>query len=363
MTPAVSPCSHSRGSLIPVSEPTRTAEHHPERGPEYRPEYRAVFDARVTFGNGGGLSAEGFRVDVPGPGVTEQQVAELFLASLGLLLTDRVEVSGLQVVQEPHRGTRGGPSAPRRDADGADGADATRDRWRHVDLNHVIRDGMTTYPGLPGPQITPHLTREASRASYAPGTEFAIDRISMVGNTGTYLDSPYHRYPDGTDLAGLPLDRLADVPAVVVRTAGTGLRAVDVGALAAHDVVGRAVLLHTGGDAYWGTPQYARDAPYLTEAGARWLVDHQARIVGIDAVNIDDTSAADPRTAGSRPAHTVLLAAGVPVVEHLTGLDRLPPHGARFTAVPPRVAGFGTFPVRAYAAVPVATPAPDHEGM
>jgi kynurenine formamidase len=168
----------------------------------------------------------------------------------------------------------------------------------------------------------------------------------MVGNTGTYLDSPYHRYADGTDLAGLPLSVLADLDTVVVRVAGSGVRAVDVGALAAIEVTGRAVLLHTGGDRDWGTPAYAQDAPYLTAAGARWLADHGARLLGIDAVNIDD--AGDP----ARPAHTVLLAAGIPVVEHLTGLDQLPPTGARFTAAPPRVAGFGTFPVRAYAALP-----------
>lgn len=162
---------------------------------------------------------------------------------------------------------------------------------------------------MPGPEITPHLTRQASRGTYAPGTEFAIDRISMVGNTGTYLDSPYHRYSDGADLAGLPLTSLVDLPAVVVRTAGTGVRAVDAEQLAeqlaGHEVAGRAVLLHTGGDAGWGTPGYAVDAPYLTEAGARWLVEHRARLVGIDAVNIDDT------TANTRPAHSLLLGAGI----------------------------------------------------
>ena len=218
--------------------------------------------------------------------------------------------------------------------------------WRYVELSHVITAGMTTYPGLPGPEITPHLTREASRQSYAAGTEFAIDRISMVGNTGTYLDSPYHRYAGGTDLAGLPLTSLVDLPALVVRSTDT--RAVDVDVLTGRDVAGCAVLLHTGGDAAWGTADYARDAPYLTEAGARWLVEHGALLVGIDAVNIDDA------TTRARPAHSVLLAAGVPVVEHLTGLDQLPPTGARFTAAPPRVAGFGTFPVRAFAAVPTA---------
>jgi arylformamidase len=311
-------------------------------------QYRAEFDADVTFLNGGGLQAQGFRVDVPHPDVTEAEIAALFVASCSLLMVDRVRLSGVRVFGEPHKGTRGGPSdasaGPPRTA-------AARTTW--VELSHVISAGMTTYPGLPGPEFTPHLTREASRASYAPGTEFAIDRISMVGNTGTYLDSPFHRYPDGADLAGLPLERLADLPTVVVRTAGSGVRGVDVGALAALAVAGHAVLLHTGGDRHWGTPRYAEDAPYLTEAGATWLAEHGAALVGIDAVNIDDVA---PGSGGARPAHSVLLAAGIPVVEHLTGLENLPPTGARFTAAPPRVAAFGTFPVRAYAAVPAIEP-------
>ena len=224
-----------------------------------------------------------------------------------------------------------------------------REGWTYVELSHVISAGMVTYPGLPAPEVTPHLTREASRGVYAAGTEFAIDRVSMVGNTGTYLDSPFHRYADGPDLSGLPLERLVDLPAVVVRTAGSGVRGVDARALEGLEVRGRAVLLHTGGDERWGTPAYAHDAPFLTEDGAAALVEHGAALVGIDAVNIDDTTAA---SAGARPAHTLLLAAGIPVVEHLTGLGQLPPSGARFTAAPPRFAGFGTFPVRAYAAVP-----------
>jgi kynurenine formamidase len=301
-------------------------------------DYRAVFDADVRFGNGGGLHAEGFRVDVPNPDVTEREISALFVASLGLLLTESVELHNVRIVEEPHRGTRGGPS-DERSAAGADSA------WELVDLSHAITAGMITYPGLPGPEITAHLTRTDSRAVYAPGTEFAVDRISMVGNTGTYLDSPYHRFADGADLSDLPLDRLADLPLVVVRTVGTG-RAVDAGAVAALDVAGCAVLLHTGGDAGWGSATYAQDAPYLAEAGARWLVEHDARLVGIDSINIDSID--DP----TRPAHTLLLGAGIPIVEHLTGLHRVPPNGARFTAVPARIAAFGTFPVRAYAAVP-----------
>ena len=232
-------------------------------------------------------------------------------------MVDRVELDNLLVFPEPHKGTRGGPS------DRSDPLQA--DRGRLVELSHVITDGMTTYPGLPAPQITPHLTRAASREVYAPGTEFAIDRISMVGNTGTYLDSPYHRYADGVDLAHLPLDACADLPAVVVRTTGSASRAVDVGALAALDVSGCAVLLHTGGDAAWGTPEYAQDAPFLTGAGAEWLASRGARLVGIDSVNIDEMT-----SSGQRPSRSILLAAGIPVVEHLTGLGQLPPTGSRF---------------------------------
>lgn len=304
-------------------------------------EYRAQFDASVTFSNGGALHAEGFRVDVPGQDTTEAEVAKIFVASLGLLMVDQVTVRGLRVFPEPHKGTRGGPS------EAGLAATPMPSAWRWVKLSHVITAGMTTYPGLPGPEVSPHLTRKASRDVYAEGTEFAIDRVSMVGNTGTYLDSPYHRYSGGTDLAGLPLTCLADLPTVLVRTVGSAIRAVDVGALAALDVAGGAVLLHTGGDRHWGTADYSRNAPFLTEHGARWLVEHGAALVGIDAVNIDDT------TGPSRPAHTLLLGAGIPVVEHLTGLDQLPPSGARFTAAPPRFADFGTFPVRAYAAIPV----------
>jgi kynurenine formamidase len=205
---------------------------------------------------------------------------------------------------------------------------------------------MITYPGLPGPEITPHLTREASRARYAPGTEFTIGRISLVGNTGTYLDAPYHRYAGGADLAAIGLERTADLPAVVVRVTGAQQRGIDVGALAAIDVRGAAVLLHTADDARFGSPAYAEDAHFLTEAGAAWLAGQEPALVGIDAVNIDDTA------DGRRPAHSLLLAAGIPVVEHLTGLDQLPPTGARFTALPLRVAGMGTVPVRAFARLP-----------
>ena len=302
------------------------------------PEYRASFDATVTFANGGGLSARGFRVDVPSPGIDEAGIAALFVASLGLLMTESVELANVEIIAEPHKGTRGGP------ADSAGGPAARGGEL--VELSHVIRAGMITYPGLPGPEITPHLTREASRGHYSPGTEFAIGRISLVGNTGTYLDAPYHRYAEGADLTAIPLERTADLPAMVVRVTGAQRRGIDVGALAALDVRGAAVLLHTGDDTRFGTPAYAEDAHFLTEAGAAWLAGNRAALVGIDAVNIDDTA------DGRRPAHSLLLAAGIPVVEHLTGLGQLPPAGAWFTAAPLRIEGFGTIPVRAFARLP-----------
>jgi len=303
------------------------------------PEYRASFDAVITFSNGGDLTAHGFRVDVPSAEVGEADIAALFVASLGLLMTDTVELRNVEVFAEPHKGTRGGPSDHHRPG----GLPAGR---RLVELSHVIRAGLVTYPGLPGPVIRPYLTRLASREHYAGGTEFAIDELTLIGNTSTYLDAPYHRYPDGADLSSVSLARTVDLPAVVVRVTGAQQPGIDVGALAALDVRGAAVLLHTGDDARFGTPAYAEDRHFLTRAGAGWLAAHGAVLVGIDALNIDDVD------DGSRPAHTLLLAAGIPVVEHLTGLDQLPPTGAQFTAVPLRIEGFGTIPVRAFARLP-----------
>jgi len=216
---------------------------------------------------------------------------------------------------------------------------------RHVDLSHVVENGMVTYPGLPAPEVGVHLAFDESHGSYAAGTEFQIGRIAMVGNTGTYLDTPAHRYRDGHDLAGLPLERCAGLPAVVVRAAGRG-HALDAALFTGLDVAGRAVLVHTGWDEHWGTERYLdRDHPHLTEDACSALADAGAALVGIDSVNIDDT------LGDARPAHTVLLGAGIPVVEHLTGLGGLPDAGAVFTAVPVAVRGLATFPVRAFATV------------
>ena len=299
------------------------------------PDFRAHFDARVTFANGGGLSAEGFRLDLPTGQESPEQVGALFVRHLGLALVGSVELDGLQIVEEPHKGSRGiekpTAAAPR----------------RVVDLSHVIHEGLVTYPGLPAPRITPFLTREDSRAKYAAGTEFAMDVITMIGNTGTYLDSPYHRYGDGPDLAGLPLDTLVDLPAEVFHLTDLTARGIPSGVFLDRDLRGCAVLLHTGWDRHFGTPTYGHGSPFLEAAAVEHLVAQGVALVGIDALNIDDTE-----SGGERPAHSGLLAAGVHVVEHLTRLGDLPARGARFTAAPPAVRGFGTFPVRAYATLP-----------
>ncbi len=222
-----------------------------------------------------------------------------------------------------------------------------------VDLSHPIEEGMTTYPGLPGPRITAHLSREASAAVYEEGTTFEIARIDMVGNTGTYVDAPWHRFEGGTDLADLPLESMADVPVLLVDHRGAEDRAVTAADLTAalnpDAVAGTAVLVLTGWDRHWGTPTYGDAAPYLTGEAADWLVERAAALVGIDSVNIDDA------TGRSRPAHTALLAAAVPVLEHLTNLAALVDlpgdPGIRLHAAALPVRRFGTSPVRAYAVI------------
>ena len=300
------------------------------------PEYRAQFDATAEFTNGGEITAKGFRIDLPGASADEALVGRLFVQSLGLALVARTIITNLRVVEEKHRGTRGIETGPAASADGR----------RFVELSHVIRDGLGTYPGLPVPRITPHLTREDSVSHYAPGTQFAMDIITMIGNTGTYLDSPFHRYEGGTDLAGLTLDSLVDLPTEVFHLQDSQERGIPASVFFDRDIRGKAVLLHTGWSRLFGTPGYAKDAPFLRGDGVDYLLENAVTLVGIDSLNIDDTSA---DAAGERPAHTRLLAAGVHVVEHLTNLSELPASGATFTATPPRIEDFGTFPVRAFA--------------
>ena len=285
-------------------------------------EKRIQFDFAVTFLNGGGLQGHDFRLDIPGDDIGDDELAEYLVRDLRLLMVQQVRITNKRIIVEPHKRGAGA---------------------RHIDLSHIVEDGMITYKGLPAPIICDYLSREDSRANYAAGTEFQIGKIDMVANTGTYLDSPFHRFANGHDLAELDLASLANLDAVLIRVTGSGERAISRAAFAAVDVRGRAVLAHTGWDRHWRTDQYFEGHPFLTEDAATYLRDEGAALVGIDSYNIDDTANL------SRPAHTILLGADIPIVEHLRGLEQLPIVGFRFTAVPPKVRGMGTFPVRAFA--------------
>jgi kynurenine formamidase len=215
---------------------------------------------------------------------------------------------------------------------------------RLIDLSHEIEHGMVTYKGMPAPAISDWLSREASSTRYAPGTTFQIGKIDLLANTGTYIDAPFHRYDRGRDVAGYRLESVADLPAVVVRATERKARALDGSRFKDRDVKGKAVLIHTGWDAHWRTDTYsAGQHPFLTRDAAEHLADAGAALVGIDSLNIDDDK------DGARPTHTVLLGAGVAIVEHMTNLAALPDAGFRFFAVPPKVKGMGSFPVRAFA--------------
>ncbi len=214
-----------------------------------------------------------------------------------------------------------------------------------IDLSHTIGHGMITYKGLPAPVICDYMSREQSRQHYAEGTEFHIGKIEMVANTGTYIDAPFHRYAKGEDLSELPLSSVADLDGVVVRALKRSGHAIGRETFAGLDVMGKAVLVHTGWDAHWRTNQYFEGHPFLTRDAALYLSHAGVALVGIDSLNIDDTR------DGTRPAHTILLGAGIPIVEHLRGLENLPDRGFTFFAVPTKVKGLGSFPVRAFALV------------
>ena len=294
-------------------------------------EKRACFDFEIDFLNGGGIQGQDFRLDIKGDDISDDVLAAYLIADLRLLMVGDVRILNKTIIDEAHKRS--------------EAKSANQDSPTIIDLSHVIEAGMVTYKGLPAPLICDHLSRVQSRQHYAEGTEFQIDRIEMVGNTGTYLDTPYHRYADGYDLAGLDLERISNSPGVVVRIEGSNDRAIDWAAFAASDVRGKAVLVHTGWDRHWRTDQYFEGHPYLTEAAAAYLRDQGAIVVGIDSFNIDNVD------GNTRPVHSTLLAAGIPIVEHMTNLGALPITAFRFTAAPPKVKAMGTFPVRAHATI------------
>lgn len=291
---------------------------------------RVKFDFEVDFSNGGGIQGQDFRLDIHGDDISDQALTDYIVRDMRLLMVGEVRILNKEIIEEQHKRAA---------------LSQTHDR-KIVDVSHTVEDGMVTYKGLPAPIVCDYLSREASREHYAEGTEFQIGKIEMVANTGTYVDSPFHRFADGKDLSELPLESLADLEAVVVRHDASEGRAIGREAFDnLGDLADKAVLVHTGWDRNWRTDQYFEGHPFLTREAAEHLAGSGAALVGIDSYNIDDTG------DGERPVHTTLLGAEVPICEHMTGLGALPDGSFRFFAVPVKVKGFGTFPVRAFGLV------------
>ncbi len=293
---------------------------------------RVVFDFDFSFTNGGGIQGQDFRLDLDGDDIDDAALVDYIVRDLRLLMVGPARILNKRIINEPHKRK--------------DGADAGHRRY--VELSHVIEDGLITYPGLPAARVCDYLSREASRAVYAPGTEFQIAKIEMVANTGTYLDCPSHRYAHGHDLSQIQPESFADLDAIVVRADHRQVRAIDASWFRDKELRGRAVLVHTGWDAYWTQANYAVEHPFLTENAALYLRDCGVKLVGIDSMNIDDTSQ-DVAGGKQRPVHSTLLGADILIVEHLCNLGALPDEGFTFSAMPPKVRGAGTFPVRALA--------------
>jgi arylformamidase len=296
---------------------------------------RVVFDFEVDFLNGGGIQGQGFRLDIDSNEIDEiddRQLGDVIVRDLRLLMVGTVRILNKQIIEERHKRAAAQPAGAHHSG-----------KPVHVDLSHTIHEGLITYKGIPAPIICDFLSHKDSRKLYDEGTSFQIGRIDMVANTGTYLDSPYHRFEDGKDLSQLELASLAGLDAVVARVTGLAGRAVDREVFLPLDVRNKAVLVETGWSRHWATDQYFEGHIYLTRDAAIYLRDAGAALVGIDSYNIDDTA------DGARPVHTVLLGAEIPIVEHMCNLESLPASGFTFTAAPVKVKGMGTFPVRAFA--------------
>jgi kynurenine formamidase len=284
-------------------------------------EKRVRFDFEVDFSNGGGIRGQDFRLDIPGEEISDRELGDAVIQDMHLLMVREVRILKKEIIAEPHKR----PAAA-----------------GYVDLSHTIHDGLVSYRGLPAPKICDYLSREASRKNYAPGTEFQIAKIEMISNTGTYVDCPFHRYEDGKDLSQVGLERFADLDGIVIRADYREGLAVTEERFKYRKLRGKAVLVHTGWSEYWGTELYFGVHPFLTEDAAVYLRDSGAALVGIDSMNIDDTR------GRSRPVHSTLLKSEILIAEHLCNLQNVPDEGFSFSAIPPKFAGVGTFPVRAF---------------
>jgi len=289
---------------------------------------RVKFDFEVDFTNGGGIQGQDFRLDIAGDDISDKELADYIVKDMRLLMAGEVRILNKAIITEKHK--------RQSEDDSSDASD-------HIDLSHTIYDGLITYKGLPAPIICDFLSRADSRERYEPGTEFQIAKIEMVANTGTYVDCPSHRYVDAKDLSQIGVESFADLDGIVIRTDYRKGIAVDAAFFKDKELRGRAVLVHTGWDEHWATDKYFENHPFLTEDAAIYLRDSGVKLVGIDSLNIDDTR------GKARPVHSTLLKSEILIAEHLCNLGSIPDEGFTFSAVPPKVKGMGTFPVRAFA--------------
>ena len=293
-------------------------------------EQRIKFDFEIYFTNGGSIKGEDFRLDITNSNITDKEIADYIVADLNLLMVGKTVILNKEIINEPHK---------RKPISYTGNIDLL------IDLSHTITNGLITYKGLPAPIICDYLSRENSKQFYEDGTQFQIGKIEMVTNTGTYIDCPFHRFENGKDLSEVALECFTDLDALVVRVPFTETLAITEAHFKNLEIRDRAVLVHTGWDEYWNTDKYYEHHPYLTEKAAIYLRDCNVKLVGIDSHNIDNTN------GKSRPVHTTLLGAEILIVEHLCNLQLLPLNGFTFSAVPPKIKGAGTFPVRAMARV------------
>ena len=289
---------------------------------------RVKFDFEIDFTNGGGIQGQDFRLDINSDDISDQELADHIVNDMRLLMVGHVRILNKEIIAEKHKRL---------------GSDLVPNSPDYIDLSHTIYDGLVTYKGLPAPIICDYLSREASRARYAPGTEFQIGKIEMISNTGTYVDCPFHRYEDGKDLSQVEIESFTDLDGVVIHADHRAGLAVDASFFQGLELRNRAVLIHTGWDEHWNTDKYFENHPCLTEDAAVYLRDVGVKLVGIDSMNIDDTR------GNSRPVHSTLLRADILIAEHLCNLGSIPNASFTFTALPPKFKGVGTFPVRAFA--------------
>jgi arylformamidase len=286
---------------------------------------RVVFDFEVEFTNGGGIQGQDFRLDIAGNEIPDEVLADYIVADMNLLMVGKVNILNKHYIEEPHKRKPINVSSDE----------------QIIDLSHIIFDGLVTFKGLPAPHICDFLSREESKKFYEEGTEFQIGKIEMVTNTGTYIDCPFHRYAHGKDLSEVSLESLVDIEAITINA--DNVTEVGVEFFKGKEIRHRAVLVRTRWSKHWNTEKYFDNHPYLTQEAAEYLRECKVTLVGIDSHNIDNTK------GKSRPVHTILLGAGILIVEHLCNLEKLPESGYGFSAVPPKIKGAGTFPVRAYA--------------